>query len=219
MVFHCLFEESGTFKNELRKMGFKAYDYDISNRFKETDYIFDLFEEINLAYEEKSSIFDCIRKNDVVFAFFPCIRFSVNAQLLFRCNTPQLNAWKLEDKLKYDLKLISELDTLYTLITKLVIIALHKGFKLIIENPYSQEHFLTKYWAVKPAIIDVDRRILGDKMKKPTQYYFINCEPKNNDIQIESFTGETVRENKVGTAYRSLIEKKYAEQFIKKYVI
>lgn len=29
MKVHCLFEQSGTFKNEFRKLGINAYDYDI----------------------------------------------------------------------------------------------------------------------------------------------------------------------------------------------
>lgn len=29
MKVHCLFEQSGTFKNEFRKLGIEAYDYDI----------------------------------------------------------------------------------------------------------------------------------------------------------------------------------------------
>ena len=29
MTVHCLFEQSGTFKNEFRKLGYEAYDYDI----------------------------------------------------------------------------------------------------------------------------------------------------------------------------------------------
>ena len=28
---HLLFEQSGTFKNEFKKLGFNAYDYDILN--------------------------------------------------------------------------------------------------------------------------------------------------------------------------------------------
>ena len=28
---HCLFEQSGTFKNEFKKLGIDAYDYDIQN--------------------------------------------------------------------------------------------------------------------------------------------------------------------------------------------
>lgn len=46
MVAHCLFEQSGTFKNEFKKLGIEAYDYDILNDYGETDYQIDLFEEI-----------------------------------------------------------------------------------------------------------------------------------------------------------------------------
>ena len=48
---HCLFEQSGTFKNEFKKLGYKAYDYDIQNNFNETDYVIDLFAEIEKSYE------------------------------------------------------------------------------------------------------------------------------------------------------------------------
>lgn len=46
MEVHCLFEQSGTFKNEFRKLGINAYDYDIQNEFNQTDYVIDLFKEI-----------------------------------------------------------------------------------------------------------------------------------------------------------------------------
>lgn len=45
MRYHCLFEQSGTFKNVLKEMGYEAYDYDILNDFNETDYQIDLFAE------------------------------------------------------------------------------------------------------------------------------------------------------------------------------
>lgn len=51
MKFHCLFEQSGTFKNEFKKLGFESYDYDILNDYNETDYQIDLFNEINVAYK------------------------------------------------------------------------------------------------------------------------------------------------------------------------
>ena len=47
MIAHCLFEQSGTFKNEFKKLGIESYDYDIQNEFGETDYIVDLFAEIS----------------------------------------------------------------------------------------------------------------------------------------------------------------------------
>lgn len=57
---HLLFEQSGVFKNEFRKLGYDAYDYDIQNNFGETDYVVDLFQEIENAYDCKPSIFDNI---------------------------------------------------------------------------------------------------------------------------------------------------------------
>lgn len=47
---HCFFEQSGTFKNEFKKLGIPAEDYDIQNNFGETDHVIDLFDEIENAY-------------------------------------------------------------------------------------------------------------------------------------------------------------------------
>ena len=46
MKAHCLFEQSGTFKNEFKALGIDAYDYDILDDFGETDFVIDLFAEI-----------------------------------------------------------------------------------------------------------------------------------------------------------------------------
>ena len=73
---HLFFEQSGVFKNEFKKMGFCAFDYDIQNNFGETDHIIDLFKEIEKAYDGGSSVFDNINKDDLIMAFFPCIYFS-----------------------------------------------------------------------------------------------------------------------------------------------
>ena len=43
---HCLFEQSGTFKNEFRALGIPALDYDIQDNFAQTDHVVDLFGEI-----------------------------------------------------------------------------------------------------------------------------------------------------------------------------
>ena len=47
---HLFFEQSGTFKNEFKKLGFNAYDYDILNQFNETDNVVDLYAEIDKSY-------------------------------------------------------------------------------------------------------------------------------------------------------------------------
>ena len=70
---HCFFEQSGTFKNEFIKMGISAYDYDIQNDFGQTDYVIDLFRQIEQSYDGRPSVFDNILKDDLILAFFPCI--------------------------------------------------------------------------------------------------------------------------------------------------
>ena len=50
-MFHLFLEQSGTFKNELKKLGYEAKDYDIRNDFGETDNVIDLFAEIEKAYQ------------------------------------------------------------------------------------------------------------------------------------------------------------------------
>lgn len=47
---YCFFEQSGTFKNEFKKLGIDAEDFDIQNNFGETDHVVDLFAEIEKAY-------------------------------------------------------------------------------------------------------------------------------------------------------------------------
>ena len=45
-----MFEQSGTFKNEFKKLGYKAIDYDILNDFGETNKVIDLYNQIELCF-------------------------------------------------------------------------------------------------------------------------------------------------------------------------
>ena len=76
-----LFEQSGTFKSVFNELGYNAYDYDIDNKFNQTNFQIDLFNEINNAYINKPSIFDDFNKDDLILAFFPCTYFSVQNEL------------------------------------------------------------------------------------------------------------------------------------------
>ena len=162
MIAHCLFEQSGTFKNEFRKLGYEAYDYDIQNAFGQTDYVIDLFSEIAGAYDGKKSIFDRITKDDLILAFFPCVRFENQIMLSFRGQKHGMEKWSLRQKMEHDMKLLSEVKSMYDLVNKMFIVCIDKGLKLVMENPYSEEHFLRRYWCFQPSIIDRDRRINGD---------------------------------------------------------
>jgi hypothetical protein len=220
-VFHCFFEQSGTFKNEFKKMGRRAYDYDLLNDFYETDFVIDLFQEINKAYDNKSSIFDRINGGgqECVLAFFPCVRFEVQIIMNFKGKAFGVKNWDLIKKMEYDIKLHQELHDLYTLISKFVIVCCKKNIPLIIENPYSTQHYLHRYWALEPLVIDYDRRQTGDYFEKPTQYWFINCEPKNNFIFEATDIKITKKIKDCRTVERSMISKDYANRFIREYIL
>lgn len=225
-TFHCFFEQSGTFKKEFKKMGYESYDYDILNDFGETDYQIDLFNEIEKAYDNKQSIFDDISKNDTILAFFPCIRFEDQIQMCFRGTAYQCKNMTDVQKLEYDLTLHKELSKLYELVTKLAIVCLNRKIPLIIENPYSSTHYLVKYWAIPYTILDDDRSKNGDYYKKPTQYWFINCEPKNNFIfePLEYVKTKNIEkqknENGINkTVLRSMIHPQYANRFIREFIL
>lgn len=121
------------------------------------------------------------------------------------------------------MKLHTELHELYIRISKLVIVCIRKGLKLIIENPYTQPHYLTAYWCIKPKVIDADRTLNGDYYKKPTQYFFINTEPKNNFLfePIEFVECQKVMYVKGPSrqTQRSLIHPQYADRFIRQYIL
>ena len=116
----------------------------------------------------------------MILAFFPCTRFEARVPLLFRGEAYQQKLWSNIEKLEYSIQLQNELTELYNLLSKLVIVCERKGLKMVIENPYTQPHYLTTYWCLKPSLIDKDRTMNGDYYKKPTQFWFVNCNPKNN---------------------------------------
>lgn len=102
------------------------------------------------------------------------------------------------------------------------------------ENPYSEQHFLHRYWCIQPTIIDRDRRENGDYFKKPTQYWFLNCNPEQNvlfePLPLNAIEGknlikymskkqwEKTGASSVKTA-RSMIHPDYADRFIRQYIV
>lgn len=220
---HCFFEQSGTFKNEFKKLGIEAEDYDIRNDFGETDNVVDLMKEIAYAYYlDEKTVFDYIHAGEIIFAFFPCTRFEDQIQLAFRGEQYQYKNKDEIFKLERGRKLHLELHNLYNSISMLAIVCLKKNIPLIIENPYSTAHYLTRYWCLKPKVIDIDRSRRGDLFKKPTQYWFINCEPSKKilfePVEIPGGKIKTIvkTSNKVE---RSMITSEYARRFIKEFIL
>ena len=166
---HLMFEQSGVFKKEFKKLGYDAYDYDIQNNFGQTDYQIDLFAEIEKAYNNEPSIFDTFSSDDLLMAFFPCIYFTgySNPPSFSLANN---NYRKLTDKQKIDaiLKRSQDREYFYEMLIKMVGVCLERGLRIIIENPWSTLSYLN------------NRTLRGDFFVKPTAYWFFNCEHTNN---------------------------------------
>lgn len=226
MIAHCFFEQSGTFKNEFKKIGIEAFDYDILNDYGQTDYQIDLFSEIRNAYGGGTSVFDGIKQDDIILSFFPCTRFEDQILLSFRGDLFQLKNYTEMQKLELDLRLHEELSENYEVVTKMAIVVLDRGLRMVFENPYSEQHYLKRYWSLKPSIIDKDRRNDGDWYKKPTQYFFIGFKPENN-LVFECIDYVKQRKQRYITSkdglsrqkLRSEIHPQYASRFIRKYLI
>lgn len=222
----CFFEQSGTFKNEFKKLGYDAVDVDIQNNFGETDYQIDLFAEIENAYDCKPSIYDKIGGGDLIIAFFPCIYFSSNNTLHFD------GSW-----LTYHQRKMTELEIngailergrqrqyFYEILLKLFSVCTMKGLRLIVENPYATHHYLHANFPYKPKLIDYDRRMRGDFFKKPTQYFFHNCEPTFGQSYTKPKEVKSVKQLSGGKGglcneERSMISPDYARNFICDFIL
>lgn len=223
---HCLFEQSGTFKNEFKKLGYQAEDYDIQNNFGETDHVIDLFAEIEHAYHGGvSSIFDTMSCNDLILAFFPCIYFCENNQLYFTGKHFNLRNKTADFIEKNTIERAKSRNYFYILLLKLFNVCTNKSLRLVVENPYSTEHFLYNNFPHAPKVIDTDRTRRGDYFKKPTQFYYHNCEPTFGESITMAKEHKTIRNSKSGikagicSEDRSLISPDYARNFICDFIL
>lgn len=106
----------------------------------------------------------------------------------------------------------------YQTCNKLFQIAYKRNLRLILENPYTY-NYLLKTLPIKPKLVIQDRTKYGDYFKKPTMFYFINCEP---NLFVAEYKGTKPTKTIKGTNYgieRSLISKEFAKIFIEEFII
>lgn len=180
---HCFFEQSGTFKNEFIKLGIPAEDYDIQDNFGETDHVIDLFAEIETAYGGGQSMFDTITADDLILAFFPCIRFCNIAEYNQRSAQEQwrrngVPVGEIYRRLK---KASDERYEFYQLALKMHAVVETRGLRMIMENPWNETNYTNYFWFAKPSVIDKDRTRRGDYFVKPTAYWFTGCTPTHGE--------------------------------------
>lgn len=209
---HLLFEQSGVFKEEFRKLGILAKDYDISDGFGKTDWRGDLFSQIESAYHGEHSVFDSFTAEDLIMAFFPCTYFCGHNEMFF-CGTNrnfrQLTKPQMLDKIIERAQVRHEY---YLTLLKLCQVVERRGLRLIVENPYNAHHYWRFNFPYKPAVIDMNRRLKGDYCRKPTQYLFVNCAPAGKtSLQLDKPV-EYIQERR--GIERSIISPDYAHNFI-----
>ena len=222
----CLFEQSGVFKNEFKKLGYEAYDYDIQNNFGETDYQIDIFSEIEKAYEGGvESIFDKMTKDDLIMAFFPCIYFSCLSQMAFGWFHHNYANLTTKEKTDAILQRSSNREKYFRLLVQMFSIVEQRGLRLIFENPWAMQTFLKSNFIIPPSIIDNDRSLRGDYFKKPTAYWFWGCKPTygrsyqpNKDVK-RIVDCKHDRGGGLCSEDRSKISPKYARNFICDFII
>lgn len=209
---HCFFEQSGTFKNEFKRLGIGAWDYDIADDFGETDWQADLFAQIELAYQELPSVLDGISSDDLIVAFFPCTYFCGNNTMFFDGTNI---AWKGLTQVERLGKIIAraeERERMYVLLLKLCAVVERRQLRMIVENPYNAHHYWRFNFPYKPAVIDMNRRLRGDYFPKPTQFLFVNCQPAGkSSVQFDKPAKFVCNVDKVE---RSMISPDYARNFI-----
>lgn len=222
---HCFFEQSGTFKNEFIKLGIPAEDYDIQNNFGQTDHVVDLFENIQNAYEGGASVFDNITKDDLIIAFFPCIYFCSNNTFYFDGTYTTWHQKGLSELQINDLILQRSRNRqkFYEVALKMFSVVKSKGLRFIMENPHSELHYLKNNFPYKPKLTDKDRSLRGDCFKKPTDYWFENCEPTHGftlqPVKTKSVNSLSGHIGGICSEERSMISPDYARNFICDFII
>jgi hypothetical protein len=200
--------------------------------------------EIEKAYDGKESVFDAITQDDLIMAFFPCIKF---------CNIAEYNQRSAQEHLRRIGKPIREIYAFlkkesderyrfYQLCLKLHGVVEFNGLRMVMENPWHETNYTNYFWFRKVSMIDTNRQRRGDYFVKPTGYWFTNCEPMHGmtiqntpphlrkTTNIGTWSGKPNRHSKEqkakGSAHaglcseeRSMISPMYAHNFICDFIL
>lgn len=223
---HLMFEQSGVFKNEFKKLGYDASDWDIQNNFGETNHVIDLFAEIETAYGGGISVFDNITKDDLIMAFFPCIYFSAISQMSMSFGATNYRKLSIKEKTDKILERSANREQFFRICVKMISVAMQKNIRLIMENPWSEQTFLKANFVMPPSLVDMDRTKRGDVYKKPTAYWFVNCKPTHGQsFQRPKAQVKTIMSSRgsskagICSEERSMISTDYARNFICDFII
>lgn len=116
--------------------------------------------------------------------------------------------------------------TFYELVIKMLATAKDRKIRLIMENPWGCHSYIGKCFVTPPTFIDKDRTLRGDFFRKPTAYWFINCEPTHGCTYQKLHEALRVKKDarpskQTGTCSeeRSMISPDYARNFICDFIL
>lgn len=174
-----------------------------------------------------TSIFDNITPDDLIIAFFPCIYFTGSTNPCYY-TLENINYKNLSLKEKFDkiLERSRNRQYFFELLNKLVAVCMFRKIRIVIENPYDDSmHYLKNNFLSSPKVYDKNRLQRGDFFKKPTGYWFFNCEPTYGESYQNDKKQKIVWEAKRGTKAgicseeRSMISPDYARNFICDFIL
>lgn len=222
---HCLFEQSGTFKNAFQQLGIPAKDYDIKNDFDETNVVCDIFRQIDNDWCGCDSIFRRMSAGELIFAFFPCIYFNEHNEMYFCGTSYNFRGLSQVAKLRSIIDRSEKRQYYYRKVLQLITICEARNLKLIIENPYNAHHYWRFNFPNYPKVIDMNRTLRGDYFKKPTQFIFVGFEPGSGQSLAKIRPMEYIEDKRSSpvsgqcSAERSMISPEYAHNFICDYIL
>ena len=126
----------------------------------------------------------------------------------------------------YDLILKRNYDRayFYSLLMKMFCIVRMRNLRMVVENPWSEQTYLKANFE-KPSVVDMNRTLRGDYFKKPTAYWFVNCDAENCFTRQQDKEQKTILTTKgsgkagLCSEDRSLISPDYARNFICDFIL
>jgi len=158
-------------------------------------------------------------------AFFPCIYFCEGNTRMFRFEDKSHEKQTHREAVDSMIERSQNRQYFFELVLKLFCVCDTNGILLINENPYSTIHYLYQYFPYRAALIDKDRSLRGDFFVKPTQYWFINCEPTHLSTMKKNKNTKTIWSAKgsgksgLCSEERSMISPDYARNFICDFIL
>lgn len=135
-------------------------------------------------------MFDTFTPDDIILAFFPCIKFCSVMEQMQHEDFYDSSQKKAKDfgspeyyKRKWNTlrRLSQDRFYFYDIALKLTAVIQIRGLRMIIENPWHPTNFTNHFWFLRTSLIDNDRTRRGDYFRKPTAYWFVNCEPTHGE--------------------------------------